>query len=155
MTPGRVIGRRGQLPWHLSADLRRFRQLTMGHHVIMGRKTYESIGRPLPGRKLVVVSRQRELVIPDVHVAADLPAAVAHCQGDDEIFFAGGEQVYREALEIADRIYLTIVHAEIEGDAYFPVLPSAGWQVVEQHRHSADERNEYDYSFHVMQRAGK
>jgi dihydrofolate reductase len=152
MTARQVIGRAGQLPWHLPADLRRFRRLTMGHHVILGRKTYESIGRPLPGRKLVVLSRQADLVIPGARVAADLRKAVELCHDDQEPFCAGGQQVYRDALELADRIYLTLVHADVDGDAYFPTILSTDWRLVHEEHRQADERNAYDLTFQTLQR---
>ena len=154
MTPNRVIGRDGRLPWHLSADLQRFKRLTMGHHIIMGRATYESIGRLLPGRKTVVVSRQPDLVIDGALVAPSVPAAVRCCQGDSEVFFVGGRQVYREALQVAQRMYLTLVQADVAGDTYFPEITARKWKLVEQEHHEADQRNEYDYTFQVFERVG-
>ena len=129
MTPDRVIGRDGQLPWRLSADLQRFKRLTMGHHLIMGRKTFDSIGRLLPGRETIVVSRQTDLVIPGAAVVHSVPAAIECARDDAEAFFVGGEQIYREAVELVQRIYLTLVHAQLEGDAHFPDIdgePMAG-----------------------------
>ena len=152
MTPDRVIGREGQLPWRLSADLRRFKQLTMGHHIIMGRKTYDSIGRLLPGRQTVVLSRQTDLVIPGAQVVHSVQEGVDCSQGDSEVFFVGGQQIYREALQIANRIYLTLVQAQIAGDAFFPELPLEAWQLSEEDVHTADEKNEFDYAFQLWQR---
>ncbi len=152
MTPQRVIGRNGQLPWHLSADLRQFKRLTMGHHIVMGRKTYDSIGRLLPGRQTIVVSRQVDLEIPGAQVVHSLPEAVRHSQDDSEVFFVGGQQIYHEALQIADRIYLTLVHANTPGDAYFPELPQDQWHVVKEERHRADEKNEFDSTFQLWER---
>lgn len=152
MTPAGVIGRDGQLPWRLSADLRRFKKLTMGHHIIMGRKTYDSIGRLLPGRHTVVVSRQKDLSIPGAQVAASLPEAMQCARDDTEVFFVGGQQIYREALGVADRIYLTLVNAQVSGDAYFPELPVHQWQLVEEEPHQADEKNEHQYAFQLWER---
>jgi dihydrofolate reductase len=152
MTPQRVIGRHGQLPWHLSADLRRFKQLTWGHHIVMGRKTFDSIGRLLPGRTTVVVSRQPDLTIPGAHIAHSITEAVHQCLADSEVFIVGGEQVYREAIPLADRIYLTVVHVNVTGDTFFPELSQEQWQLTEQQPHQADEKNPYDYTFQIWKR---
>jgi len=152
MTPERVIGRDGQLPWRLSNDLRRFKQRTMGHHIILGRKTYESIGRLLPGRRTVIVSRQHGLEVPGARVAHSLPEAVDGCAGDSEIFFVGGEQIYREALETADRLYLTRVHGHVKGDAHFPELDTDQWELIDQEYHGADAKNEYPHTFEIWER---
>src|SRR3954452_22634299 len=115
-----VIGRDGGLPWHLSDDLRRFKRLTMGHTMVMGRRTWESIGRPLPGRRTVVVTRQSAYTVDadDVQVAHSLAAAVecAASSGDDEAFIIGGAELYRDAIAAADRLYITRVHASVDGD---------------------------------------
>jgi dihydrofolate reductase len=152
MTPQRVIGRDGQLPWHLSADLRRFKRLTMGHHIIMGRKTYDSIGRLLPGRRTVVVTRQADLQIPGATVVHDIAEALAVSRDDAEAFCIGGEQIYRAALRVARRIYLTLVDAQVAGDAFFPELPPRQWRLVEEQPHVADEKNEFDYTFQLWER---
>ncbi len=154
MSENRVIGRDGQLPWHLSADLRRFKRLTMGHHIIMGRKTFESIGRLLPGRITIVVTRQVGYDAGEALVAHGIDEAIRLADGDDEAFIIGGEEVYRQALRMVDRIHLTQVHAEIHGDAVFPNLQFDDWQLVEQSRHPADEQNEYEHTFLVYDRAG-
>lgn len=153
MTPERVIGHDGRLPWHLSADLQRFKRLTMGHPIIMGRKTYDSIGRPLPGRTSIVVSRRQDLVIPGTRVVHAVDEALASCRGESEVFFIGGRQIYVEALHHANRIYRTLVLATIEGDTYFPELSGDQWQIVEEERRQADERNDFDVVFQVLRRA--
>lgn len=124
-----VIGVDGALPWHLPGDLRRFRERTLGHHVVMGRHTYVSIGRPLPGRHNVVLSRDPALRLPGCTVVGSLGAAleVARAGGDTEAFVIGGAALYREALPIADRIYLTRVHASPPGDTHFPALDPTQW----------------------------
>jgi dihydrofolate reductase len=127
-----VIGKDGKLPWHLPEDLKRFKALTMGHHIIMGRRTWESIGRPLPGRKSVVVTRQRDYSAPGATVVHSLAEAVAACAGDDEAFVIGGEEIYREALASADRIYLTEVLAEYAGDARFPRLDGDWLEILRE-----------------------
>ncbi|HVT45317.1 MAG TPA: dihydrofolate reductase [Thermoanaerobaculia bacterium] len=146
-----VIGRDNALPWRLSADLKRFKRITMGHHLVMGRKTFESIGRPLPGRTTIVVSRQPSLRAEGAIVAPSLDAAIAAAGDDEEIFIAGGAEIYRQAIEKAGRIYLTRVHAQIEGDATFPPL-DAGWREIARESHPAGERNEYPFSFCVLER---
>lgn len=155
MSENRVIGRGGQLPWRLSADLRRFKQLTMGHHIVMGRKTWESIGRPLPGRTSLVVSRDPTCQIDGVQVVSDLRQAIRSAGGDDEIFIIGGGQIYRQALPLVDRIHLTLVHARIDGDTEFPELDTDVWRLCERSdRFTADSRNDHDYSFLVYDRCG-
>ena len=148
-----VIGRDGGLPWHLPADLKRFKRLTSGHHMIMGRRTWDSIGRrPLPGRPTIVVSRAPGFVAEGAQVARSLGQALALAVGVDEVFIAGGEAIYREALPIADRLYLTRVHAVVEGDTFFPELDEGGWRVVVEERHEPDEKNTCAHTFLVYER---
>ena len=132
-----VIGRDNELPWRLSEDLRHFKQTTMGKPMIMGRKTYDSIGRPLPGRTTLVVTRQRDWRREGVIVCESLPQALAearrHLAADsDEIIIAGGEEIYRQSLVLADQVYLTRVDLEVDGDAFFPPLDAADWEKVEE-----------------------
>jgi dihydrofolate reductase len=149
-----IIGRGQELPWRLSSDLRRFKTLTMGHHIIMGRKTFASIGRPLPGRTLVVITRQPNLVAENATVVDSLAAAIciAQQQGDSEAFVIGGGEIYRQAIDIAERIYLTRVHALIDGDVYFPDVDWKAWRLVEESHHDADDKNEYDTTFQIFDR---
>jgi dihydrofolate reductase len=147
-----VIGNRGELPWRLSADLRRFRKLTMGHAVIMGRKTYESLGRPLPGRTMIVITRQRDYAAGDALVAASLEDALQLADRDDEPFVIGGAEIFRAALPQADRIYQTIVHARPEGDTFLPDWDPGEWRIVLEESHGADEKNEFDCTFRVWER---
>lgn len=126
----RVIGREGRIPWDLPADLQRFKSLTMGHPLIMGRKTFESIGRPLPGRETIILTRQLGYRAAGCTVAHDLPAALSACGDALEVFVCGGEEVYRQALAVADRIYLTVVQREVAGDALFPEIPADRFVVV-------------------------
>ena len=144
-----VIGRDNQLPWHLPADLRFFKQLTTGHTVIMGRKTYDSIGKPLPNRRNVVVSRKVGYAIDGVEVFESLGAALKACIGEDEVFIIGGGTIYAKALDldIVDRIYMTLVHADFEGDTKFEVPIAKHWLTDHVERHGADEKNAYAYSF--------
>jgi dihydrofolate reductase len=153
MSENRIIGRGGQLPWRLQADLRRFKQLTMGHHIAMGRKTWESIGRPLPGRTSVVISRDPAYRADGALVVADLEQALTAAKGNHELFVIGGGEIYRQALASADRVYLTLVHARIAGDTEFPEISSDQWRLVEQSgQHPADPKNEYPYSFLIYDR---
>ena len=125
-----VIGRENRLPWHLSDDLKRFRALTMGHHVVMGRRTWQSIGRLLPGRTMVIVTRNPGYLAPGCRIAHSLEEAVALAGDDPEVFVIGGAELYREALKIAARVYVTEVHAEFEGDARFPDFDRSAWREV-------------------------
>ena len=149
-----VIGRKGQLPWRLSADLRRFKKLTMGHAIVMGRKTYESIGRPLPGRQMFVVTRQRDYIAAGAQICNSLDEArkAVEESGDEEAFIIGGAELYRQAIPFVDRIYVTVVHDEYEGDAYFPEIDWKGWRCVSAEPFYADSRNDCAYSFETHER---
>jgi dihydrofolate reductase len=140
MARNRVIGANNQIPWHLPDDLEMFKRLTMGHHIVMGRKTYESIGRLLPGRTTVVVTRQPDYAVPGAIIAHSLHDAMNAAARDDEIFVIGGAELFREALPIADRIHLSIVDAEPEGDTWMPEYNSAEWREV-----SSEEKPGYRY----------
>lgn len=146
MSENRVIGRDNQLPWRLPADLKRFKAATMGHALVMGRKTYESIGRPLPGRRTIVLSRDESYRPEGVEVASSLDRGL-ELAGKEEVFIAGGGEVYRRALDLADDILLTVVHGRVEGDAFFPSLNPGIWELVEEERRPADERHAWDLSF--------
>jgi dihydrofolate reductase len=152
MSENRVIGRGGQLPWRLSSDLRRFKRLTMGHRLLMGRKTFASIGRLLPGRTSVVLTRQTDYTAPGAVVAHDLDQARQWALGDEQVFVIGGAEIYRQTLPWAERIYLTVIHAQVEGDAFFPELPPAEWRLIEVTRCPRDAQNEYDHSFLIYER---
>ena len=132
MAKNRVIGADNKLPWHLSADLKRFKALTMGHHIIMGRKTFESIGRPLPGRTSVVVTRNASYQSSGLIIVHSLTDAFAISAADDEVFVIGGEQIYREALPLTDRVYLTYIDKEFDGNSYFPPLEQEAWRLIGQ-----------------------
>lgn len=149
MAENRVIGCANELPWEMPADMKKFRELTAGNPIIMGRKTFESIGKVLPGRKNIVVSRKAGLIIDGCDVASSMEEALEFVAQEmaEEACVIGGEQIYKLALPKADRIYLTIIHADIEGDAYFPEIPEKKWQIVSEVRHEADEENPYPYTF--------
>ena len=152
MARNRVIGRDNRLPWRLPADWRRFKQLTMGHHLIMGRKTFESIGRPLPGRISIVLSGQRSYSPPGVQVAASLEDALLLARGDDDVFVGGGAGVYRQTLARADRMYLTLIPHDVEGDTYFPRYDESKWEVRQSEVHEPEESDPNRYTFLTLDR---
>ncbi|MEM7582179.1 MAG: dihydrofolate reductase [Acidobacteriota bacterium] len=147
MSENRVIGRDGQLPWHLPKDLKHFKRLTLNHPIIMGRKTYESIGKPLPKRRSIVLSRDPAYQPAGVEVVHSLEQALTLAAQDDEAFVIGGAGVLIEALPRADRLYLTQVHAEVEGDVVFPPVDTRHWRLLSEQDHPADERHAYPFSF--------
>lgn len=148
LSSNNVIGRDNDLPWHQSADLKRLKALTMGHHMIMGRKTYESVGRPLPGRRFVIITRDGGYAVDGALVVHSLEEGIHAAAGDEEPFIAGGAQIFEQSLHIADRMYLTRIHAEIEGDTFFPDFDDvAEWQLIDAEHFDADEKNDYPYSF--------
>jgi dihydrofolate reductase len=136
MAKNRTIGINNTLPWRIPEDMKHFKTLTMGHHIVMGRKTYDSIGRPLPGRTTVVVTRSRDLQIEGCLVAHSLDEAIAACEPDREIFIVGGAEIYAQAMSSANRIYITEIQKEVEGDAWFPEIEKSGWlEVSREIRH--------------------
>jgi dihydrofolate reductase len=150
MAANRCIGKDNTLPWRLPADLKRFKQLTMGHTLVMGRKTYESIGRPLPGRTMVVVTRQRDYAPEGVQVAHSLEEALELARGD-EVFIAGGADLYRQTMDRLRRLYLTRLDRQYEGDTFFPEVDLSGWRLVEEEHHPATA-TEPPFSFLTYER---
>ena len=148
-----VIGAAGDLPWRLSDDLRRFKALTMGKPIVMGRKTWDSIGRPLPGRQNIVVTRQAEFAAAGCDVVASKEEAVTATADAEEVMVIGGSQVYALFLPDAERLYLTRVHTEVEGDAFFPEISDLEWHLVSNEPRLADDRNAFDYSLQIYERA--
>ena len=146
------IGLNNRLPWHLSADLIRFRTLTMGHHILMGRKTYESIGRPLDGREMIVLSRQADFHPAGCRVARSLSDALelANSRGETEVFVIGGGEIFSQAAALADRIYLTRVHTIAGCDVFFPKIDLQTWLEIETSIHGADDRHEYAFTFSTL-----
>lgn len=153
MGKNRVIGANGAIPWRLPNELQLFKRVTMGHHIIMGRKTWESIGRLLPGRTTVIVTRQKNYTVPGAIIAGSLADAIAKCSADDEIFVVGGGELYREALPGANRLYLTVVDAEPAGDTYMSEFNMAEWREMSSENHAPDDRHAYAYRFNVYERA--
>ena len=150
-----VIGRSGALPWRLPDDQRHFQRLTQGHCVVMGRKTFDAIGRkPLPRRTNIVITRDPDYAATGALVARSFEAAleIARRNGEEEVFVAGGSDIYAAALPCADRLHLTRVHAEIEGDAFFPDFDQNAWKLVAEDRHEADSRNEHAFTIQEWER---
>lgn len=152
MADNRTIGINNALPWHLPADLKWFRQQTTGKPVLMGRKTYDSIGRPLPNRRNIVISRDASLHIEGCEVVDNSESALALCEGEDEVMVIGGASFYEQMLPHAKKLYLTMVHADVEGDAHFPEIDFSQWKEIERIDHKADEANTFDYSFVIYER---
>ncbi len=150
-----VIGAGGALPWRLSDDLKHFKAITMGKPVIMGRKTHESIGRPLPGRHNIVLTRQRGYAAQGCVICHDVESVLAACAGFEEVMVMGGAALYELFLSRAERIYLTRVEAEVDGDVWFPPFDESAWNEVERRDHQADGRNEYPCTFLVLERKKK
>ena len=140
----KVIGNNNELIWKLSSDLKRFKELTTGHPVVMGRKTYESIGKPLPNRRNIIITRNLEYEVNGCEVVYSLEEALLLTNND--CFIIGGGEIYKQSLEVADKIYLTLVHKDFEGDTTFPELGKE-WATIDTKDFDADEKNEYDYSF--------
>jgi dihydrofolate reductase len=153
LAENRVIGRDNDLPWRMPADLRHFRRTTLGHHVIMGRRNYESIGKPLAGRTNVVVTGNRGYRAPGCQVVHSIEAALALARNDPEPFVIGGAALYAQTLAQADRLYLTLIHAEVPGDTFFPEIDAQAWHERHRERHEADAENPYPYSFVVLERS--
>ena len=152
MAENRVIGRAGALPWHLPDDLKRFRRLTLDHTVIMGRRTFDEIKRPLAYRRNVVITRNRSFAAQGVTVVPNLAEALALGATEQEVFVIGGGEIFGLALPRADRLYLTVVHAQVEGDTYFPKFDEAAWALDEDILHPADDRHAYSFSFRTYSR---
>lgn len=148
-----VIGRGGGLPWRLSADLRRFKRLTMGHHLIVGRRTWDELGRPLPGRTLVVLTRDPTFRASGATVVHTLDEALAVAAGDDEPFVGGGAEIYRLAMPRVARLYLTRVRTSAAGDTVLDPLDLSGWRLVERTHQPADDRNQHPCDFETWERA--
>ena len=145
----RVIGINNTLPWHLPEDLKRFRALTMGHHIIMGRKTYDSLGRLLPGRTTVIVTRNTEYKVEGALIANSLQDAIALCKEDDEAFLIGGAELYQEGLKLSSKLYITEIVLDVDGDAYFPEYSSGEWLETSREAHVSEQGLVFNYVTYV------
>ena len=141
------IGKNNLLPWYLPADLKHFKTITTGHPIIMGRKTFDSIGKALPNRRNIVISRQSGLIIAGAEVSNTLNNAIELCEGEKDIFVIGGAQIFEQALPVADVLYLTIIHEDFDADVFFPAINLNEWTEEEKILHEPDEKNLYSYSF--------
>lgn len=151
ISENKAIGKNNQLLWYLPADLKHFKSITTGHSVIMGRKTYESIGKPLPNRRNIIVTRQ-DITIAGCEVVKSIEGALALCAGEDEAFIVGGAEIYKQALHLTDRIYLTIVHQKFDADSFFPEINDDEWLETGREDHEPDEKNKLPYSFITLNR---
>lgn len=149
-----VIGKNNKLPWHLKDDLQNFKKLTMGHHILMGRKTFESIGKALPGRMSLVISSEARPVQENVLWFNSIFRAIKHAErsGESELFIIGGEKIYKYALSLVDRIYLTEVKSSVEGDVYFPQLSLKNWKKVSEQDFTKNAENDFDFSVQILDR---
>ncbi|WP_312186378.1 type 3 dihydrofolate reductase [Sphingobacterium sp.] len=147
-----AIGIDNQMPWHLPNDFKYFKRNTLEHSVLMGRKTFEAIGRPLPDRRNIVITRNANFQAEDIDVANSIQEALLYCRDEREVYIIGGANIYQQALPLASKVLLTRVHTNIKGDAFFPVLSSEEWELVSSDPHQADDRHAFDYSFEVYKR---
>jgi dihydrofolate reductase len=149
------IGNNNELPWKQKADLQYFRTTTKGSVVIMGRKTYESIGRPLPKRRNIIITRQQDYSAPGIEVCHSLQEAIATATSDDiaqPVFIIGGAQIYAQSMPLIDRLYVTYINTVVDGDAFFPEVDLSQWQEVSRISHPADEDNQYSYDFVIFEK---
>jgi dihydrofolate reductase len=153
MAKGRVIGKDNKMPWHLPADLAHFKKITLGKPVVMGRKTFESIGRPLPGRRNVIISREKNKIIEHAECVTSLESAFSLLSEEPEIMIIGGATIYQQALEMADKLYLTYIDLNCEGDAFFPAFDEKRFEIKSQEAHEPDEKNSLAYQFLCLERA--
>jgi dihydrofolate reductase len=152
MARNRVIGANNRIPWRLPDEQQLFKTLTMGHHIVMGRRTYESIGRLLPGRTTVIVTRQPGYAVPGAIVAHSLKDAMNAAARDAELFVIGGAELFGEAIAVADRLHLTVVEAEPAGDTFMPEIDLTGWRLVSTEHHPADDRHAHSYTYSLYER---
>ena len=146
-----IIGKDNKLLWYLPNDLRHFKEITSGHTIIMGRKTYESVGKPLPKRRNIIITRQ-DITIEGCEVVNSIEAALALCAGEEEVFIVGGAEIYKLAMHLTNRIYLTIVHKQFDGDSFFPEINKQEWKEVSREDYQPDEKNSLPYSFITLER---
>ncbi|HEY4195241.1 MAG TPA: dihydrofolate reductase [Mucilaginibacter sp.] len=146
-----AIGKNNQLLWYLPADLKHFKNITAGHTVIMGRKTYDSVGKPLPNRRNIIITRQ-DITIEGCEVVKSIEDALALCAGDEEVFIIGGAEIYKQSIHLTNRIYLTIVHQKFDADSFFPEINYDEWLQTGREDHQPDEKNKLPYSFITLER---
>lgn len=146
-----AIGKNNQLLWHMPNDLKHFKEITSGRTIIMGRKTFDSVGKPLPRRRNIVVTRQ-DITIPGCEVVKSIEDGLALCKGEDEVFIGGGAEIYKLAMHLTNRIYLTIIHKSFDADTFFPEIDKSEWKEVKREDFKPDEKNSLPYSFITLER---
>ena len=147
-----AIGINNQMPWHLPNDFKYFKRNTIEHSVLMGRKTFESIGKALPDRRNIVITRNADFQGADIDVANSIQEALLYCRDEREVFIIGGANIYQQALPLANKVLLTRVHTTIQGDAFFPTLSSEDWEMISAEPHQADDKHAFNYTFEVYKR---
>lgn len=153
MDENQVIGKNNQLPWHLPEDLKFFKRTTMGHPIAMGRKTMDSIGKPLPGRENIVITRNHDFTKDGFTILHSVEEFIQYSNKlEDEIFVIGGAEIFKVFLPVADRLYITRIHAQFEGDTFFPELKMEEWELLTKEKGIKDEKNPYDYEFEIYNR---
>lgn len=152
MDKNRVIGKDNDLPWRLSADLQHFKKITMGKPIVMGRKTYDSIGRPLPGRENIILTRDSSFKAEGCTIMHSLDEIFEYCEDQEEIMIMGGATLYEVTLKLANKLYITEVHAEVEGDTWFPEIDFNNWTETSREDYKADEKNDFNFSFVQFER---
>lgn len=145
-----AIGKENKLLWHLPADLKHFKTITSGHTIIMGRKTFDSVGKPLPNRRNIIITRKKEISIPGAEVVHTLEEAIARCKDEEEVFIGGGAEIYKMAMDMTDKIYLTVVKGTFEADTFFPAIQPELWIETESTTYGPDEKNAFGYTFSTL-----
>jgi dihydrofolate reductase len=152
MDNNRTIGKNNDLPWYLPADLKYFKKVTMGHPIVMGRKTYESIGRPLPGRENIIITRDKSYRIEGANVVHSIQEAIDLTNGEEEVFVIGGAEIFKQILPVSDRLYITQIEHDFDGDTFFPNINYAEWKIISKEKGIKDEKNPYDFYYVVYER---
>jgi len=152
MAKNNVIGIKNGLPWDLPADMKHFREITSGKTVIMGARTFESIGKALPKRRNIVITLDKNQIAEGAEIVFSLDEAIESCKNEGEVMIIGGASIYRQFLPKAQRVYLTVIDGEFEGDAFFPEMDMNEWKIVNEEKHEADEKNSHPYAFKVFER---
>jgi len=147
-----AIGKGNRMPWHLPNDFKYFKEKTLNHSVVMGRKTFESIGKPLPERRNIVMTKNTNYLHEEVDVANNIDELLLYCRDEREIFIIGGAEIYKQTLPLAHKVLLTRVHTTVDGDAFFPELPANEWKLISTEKHEKDDRHAFDYTFEVYER---
>jgi len=147
-----AIGKGNRMPWHLPNDFKYFKEKTLNHSVVMGRKTFESIGKPLPERRNIVMTKNTNYLHEEVDVVNNIDELLLYCRDEREIFIIGGAEIYKQTLPLAHKVLLTRVHTTVDGDAFFPELPANEWKLISAEKHEKDDRHAFDYTFEVYER---